>query len=113
MTKEQIKSALRAVNFNFNERQYDALCKLFLAAGESGGQSSDKKVVLTRAEYTMLANTNALDEDTLYLVLEAQTEIITTPDDDSYDFRVNDYNNLTIDILQPSTSSGGGIKIVA
>ena len=72
-----------------------------------GDESCCKRVVLTRAEYTTLANNNALDEDTLYVVLEAQTETITGTSE-QYDLRTNTYNDLTIDILQPSSSGGGG-----
>lgn len=120
-----IYALLRRVGYNLNDVQIKVL-KGFIkkiidesGSGGDGGGSGDggdgsccKKVVLTRAEYTALANNNALDEDTLYLVLEAQTETITGTSE-QYDLRTNTYNDLTIDVLQSSSSSGGGGTIVA
>lgn len=114
-----IYALLRRVGYNLNDIQIKVL-KGFIkkiidegGSGGDGGGSGDggdgsccKKVVLTRAEYTALANNNALDEDTLYLVLEAQTETFVPSEE--YDLRNNPYSNLTIDILQPSSSGGGG-----
>ena len=67
-----------------------------------GDESCYKKVVLTRAEYTALANNDALDEDTLYVVLEAQSEIVNDVDDSTIQ-----YNDIRISKIQPSGSSGG------
>lgn len=69
----------------------------------SGGGEGIKKEILTRAEYTALANNNALDEDTLYLVLEAQSEIANDVDESTIQ-----YNDIRISKIQPSGSSGGG-----
>ena len=123
-----IYALLRKVGYNLNDIQIKVLKNFFKkiidesGSGGDGGGSGDggdsgdgsccKKVVLTRAEYTMLANANELDEDTLYLVLEAQTETITSADD-PYDLRSNTYTDLTIDVLQPSSSNGGGGSVVA
>ena len=107
-----IYALLRRVGYNLNDVQIKVLkgfIKKIIDEGGGGDGSCCKKVVLTRAEYTMLANTNALDEDTLYLVLEAQTETFVSSEE--YDLRNNRYTNLTIDVLQPSSSSedeGGG-----
>lgn len=72
-------------------------------SGDGGDESCCKKVVLTRAEYTALANNNALDEDTLYVVLEAQSEIVNDIDESTIQ-----YNDVRISKIQPSGSSGGG-----
>ena len=69
-----------------------------------GDESCCKKVVLTRAEYTALANNNTLDEDTLYVVLEAQSEIV-----DDVDESTMQYNDIRISKIQSSGSSGGGV----
>lgn len=110
-----IYALLRRVGYNLNDIQIKVL-KGFIKKiiDESGGGDGSycKKVVLTRAEYTALANNDALDEDTLYVVLEAQTETIAGTSE-QYDLRNNTYNDLTIDVLQPSSSSGGGGSIVA
>lgn len=68
-----------------------------------GDGSCCKKVVLTRAEYTALANNDALDEDTLYVVLEAQSVIV-----DDVDKSTMQYNDIRISKIQSSGSSGGG-----
>lgn len=119
-----IYALLRRVGYNLNDIQIKVLKNFFKKIIDESGSSGDgggsgdggdgsccKKVVLTRAEYTILANTNELDEDTLYLVLEAQTETFVPSEE--YDLRNNTCNDLTIDVLQPSSSSGGGGSVVA
>jgi len=111
-----IYALLRRVGYNLNDIQIKVL-KGFIkkiidesGSGGDGGGSGDggdgsccKKVVLTRAEYTALANNDALDEDTLYVVLEAQSVIV-----DDVDESTMQYNDVRISKIQSSGSSGGG-----
>lgn len=107
MAKVNVKELFQSVGLNLNDSQFEAIQSLLCDCDhEGGGGEGIKKEILTRAEYTKLANNNALDEDTLYLVLEAQTE--TFVPSEGYDLRNNPYNDLTIDVLQPSSSGGGG-----
>ena len=109
-----IYALLRRVGYNLNDIQIKVLKNFFKkiidesGSGGDGGGSGDggdgsccKKVVLTRAEYTALENP---DPDTLYVVLEAQSEIV-----DDIDESTMQYNDVRISKIQSSGSSGGGL----